>query len=173
MSCGGVCSSCRILHSNGLWTGIWSPSTWFALVMLKLSLPKQKALDGMLNGRPVYVLWVVPQAHKEICPPRTTGHLLSGEALSFHQVAQITKRPWNVLRAHLYVMSEDFSAAEYWGTKMGARVLPDRRHYTPSQQRLLPMAPLLDACMKKSRREIWGTVPAQGPENCVQCCEWF
>lgn len=70
MSCGGVCSSCRILHSNGLWTGIWSPSTWFALVMLKLSLPKQKALDGMLNGRPVYVLWVVPQAHKEICPPQ-------------------------------------------------------------------------------------------------------
>lgn len=54
---------------------------------------------------------------------------------------------------------------------MGARVRSDRPHYTPSQQK--PIALLLDACMKKSRREIWDTVPAQGPENCVQCCEWF
>lgn len=56
---------------------------------------------------------------------------------------------------------------------MGATELSDRRHYTPSQQKLLPIALLLDAWMKKSRREIWDTVPAQGPENCVQCCEWF
>ena len=95
-----------------------------------------------------------------------TGHLLSGEALSFHQVAQITKRRWSMLRAHLYVVSEDFSAAEYWGAKTGATLLSDRRHYTPSQQKLLPIALLLDACMKKSRREIWDSASSGARELC-------
>lgn len=47
--------------------------------MLKLSLPKQKALDGMLNCRPVYVLWLVPQPRNEIFPLKWLDILYQGK----------------------------------------------------------------------------------------------
>ena len=94
-------------------------------MMLKQSLPRQRALDVMLHCRPLYALRVVLWPHQE------TRALQNDRLDTFFQVKYYlspkllrSQRDLDTCPEHTHRQcSKYFSLAEYWGIKTGESVL--------------------------------------------------